>query len=69
MNLQAYGEKGLATVNGPDGTKFDFINDTYFRPNGDRTTIVWGQLSQILYGLETGKQFQVSFKYLFRTDT
>merc|ERR1712008_357218 len=54
-NLQACGTSGLATVNGPDGTKFDFINSTYFNPNGARTSTVHGQLPQILYGTETGK--------------
>ena len=62
VGLAAYGEQGLAFINGPDGTKIDFRTSTYHGKG--RTSIVSGQLSQILYGTETGKQIQVSFKYL-----
>ena len=60
--LAAYGQNGLLTVDGPDGTKFDFSTCTYFH-SGGRTSAQKGQLSQILYGTETGKQIQVSFEY------
>ena len=60
--LTGYGHGGLPTVNGPDGTKFDFINDRHFNPSGGRTSTSVGQLPQILYGIENGKQIQVSFK-------
>ena len=63
MNLASYGQKGLTTVNGPDGTKFDFSTINYFHPNNNRTNTDWGQLPQILYGTGTGNQIQVSFKY------
>ena len=61
--LATYGQKGLVTVNGPDGTKFDFSTINYFHFNSNRTTTAMGQLPQILYGTETGNQIQVSFKY------
>ena len=61
-DLRGYGHGGLSTVNGPDGTKFDFITDKYFNPSGGRTSTSVGQIPQILYGIESGKQIQVSFK-------
>ena len=71
QGYQAYGQDGLATVNGPDGTKFDFSNTTYFHGTTYNafTTIISGQLPHILYGteIETGKQVQVSFKYCENT--
>ena len=60
--LAAFGQNGLLTVDGPDGTKFDFITDKYFNPSGGRTSTSVGQIPQILYGIESGKQIQVSFK-------
>ena len=62
-NLHAYGQNGLVTINGPDGTKFDFSYATYFNPKGARTSTHTGQLPQILYDNDSGKQIQVSFKY------
>ena len=64
-NLNAYGHTGLLTVNGPDGTKFDFTSSTCFNSNrgyNTSTSTNQGHLPQILYGIETGKQIQVSFK-------
>ena len=62
QGYEAYGQNGLATVNGPDGTKFDFSNTTYFHGTtfNEFTTIKSGQLPHILYGTETetGKQVQ-----------
>ena len=61
----AYGQDGLATINGPDGTKFDFTNTKYFHGTATNrfTTITSGQVPQILYCTETGTQIQVSFNY------
>ena len=64
-NLARYGYAGLASVNGPDGTKFDFTSSTCFNSNrgyNTSTSTNQGHLPQILYGIETGKQIQVSFK-------